>query len=130
MASDMDPDAPLPKGDAGPKPSKGLERAIDQATANVAVQMTRLDELAPGAAGANGIGLGNLLDVPVGVTVEVGRARITLGDLVRLGPGSLLVLDREAHEPADILVNSKIVAHGEIVTVDDQFGIRITAVEP
>jgi flagellar motor switch protein FliN/FliY len=113
-----------------PSPARGLEQAIDKATANIAVEMSRLDELAPGAAAANGIGIANLLDVPVGVTVEVGRTRITLGDLVRLGPGSLLVLDREAHQPADVLVNSKVVAHGEIVTVDDQYGIRITEVEP
>ncbi len=115
--------------EASPR-TPGLEQAIDQATASVAVQASRLGELASGPASADGIGIGNLLDVPVGVTVEVGRTKITLGDLVRLGPGSLLVLDREAHEPADILVNSKVVAHGEIVTVDSQYGIRITKVDP
>jgi flagellar motor switch protein FliN len=52
-----------------------------------------------------------------------------LGDLVRLKSGTLLELDRESHEPADILVNGKIVAHGEIVTVDNHYGVRITSVE-
>src|SRR5262249_36888592 len=71
-----------------------------------------------------------LSGVPIHVTVELGRARLTLGDLCRLKAGALLELDREAHEPADILVNGKIVAHGEIVTIDGHYGVRITGVEP
>jgi flagellar motor switch protein FliN/FliY len=64
----------------------------------------------------------------VRVTVEVGRTRLTLGELTRLRPGSLLELDREAHEPADVLVNGKTVAHGEIVTIDGCYGVRISDV--
>ena len=64
------------------------------------------------------------------MTVQLGRVRLTLGDLCRLKQGSLLELDREAHEPADILVNGKVVAHGEIVTIDEHYGVRITTVEP
>jgi len=63
----------------------------------------------------------------VRVTVEVGRARLTLGELVGLRSGSLIELDREAHEPADILVNGKVVARGEIVTMDESYGVRITS---
>jgi len=74
------------------------------------------------------MGLAHLLDVPVRVTVEVGRTNLTLAELVQLGPGSLVTLDREAHEPADILVNGKIVARGEVVTIDGSFGVRISSV--
>jgi flagellar motor switch protein FliN/FliY len=114
-------------------PNGGLEEAIEQATEAVAVQANELEELdaiAPdGADGSDPMSLSNLMDVPVQVTVEVGRTRMTLGELVSVRPGSLVELDREAHEPADILVNGKIVARGEIVTIDDTYGVRVTDVE-
>lgn len=106
-----------------------LENAIDEATEAVAVQTKELEELAGAAGVEGGLGLDGLLDVPVTVTVEVGRARLPLSQLVQLGPGSLLELEREAHEPADVLVNGKVVARGEIVTIDDRYGVRITTVE-
>ncbi len=107
-----------------------IEQAIEDATEAVAVQNSELQELdeTGAAAGAN-VGLDGLLDVPVKVTVHVGRAQVTLGELVKLTPGSLLELDRETHEPADILVNGKVVARGEIVTIDDCYGVRVTGVE-
>ena len=106
-----------------------LEATIDQATEAVAVQAGELSPLP--AAGATGepIGLDSLLSVPVRVTVEIGRTRITLAELVKLAPGSLLALDREAHEPVDILVNGKVVARGEVVTIDEKYGVRVTAVQ-
>lgn len=104
------------------------EQAIDEATEAVTVEANRLDELADASVTGEPIGMGNLMDVPVRVTVEVGRTKIPLSELVELGPGSLVVLDREAHEPADILVNGKIVAHGEVVTMDGSYGIRVTSV--
>lgn len=106
-----------------------LEHAIDEATEAVAVQAHRLDELAGGAGDGESLGLGLLLDVPVRVTIEIGCARLTFGELVKLAPGSVVELDREAHEPADVLVNGKVVARGEIVTIDKQYGVRITRVE-
>ncbi len=93
----------------------------------VAVHASKLRELAEGTP-EGAMGLGVLLDMPVKVTVEVGRVAVSLGELCRLGPGSLLRLDREAHQPADILVNGKVVARGEIVTINDSYGIRITDV--
>jgi flagellar motor switch protein FliN/FliY len=109
---------------------QGVERAIDEATEAVTIESQRLDELADTSGGGEPIGMGNLMDVPVKVTVEVGRTRLSLAKLVDLGPGSLVVLDREAHEPADILVNGKIVARGEVVTMDGNYGVRITSVLP
>ena len=113
--------------------AEGLEEAIDQATEAVAVQTNQLDELEEGVPEGGGesdpMSLASLMDVPVQITVEVGRTSMTLGNLVSVRPGSLVELDREAHEPADILVNGKIVARGEIVTIDDTYGVRVTSVE-
>ncbi len=104
-----------------------VEAALDQATEAVRVRTQQLDELVEGAGGGAAVGLGQLYDVPVRLTVEVGRARLPLGDLIRLGPGSLVELDREAHEAADILVNGKVVARGEVVTIGEHYGVRITS---
>jgi len=110
-----------------PSPDE-LETAVDQASEAVAMQVSHLDELEVGPSTDQPIGLGNLLEVPVRVTVQIGQARMTLAELVKLGPGNLIPLDREAHEPADILVNGKVVARGEVVTIDSTYGVRITAV--
>lgn len=104
-----------------------VEAALDQATEAVRVRTQQLDELVEGTGGGAAVGLGQLYDVPVRLTVEVGRARLPLGDLIRLGPGSLVELDREAHEAADILVNGKVVARGEVVTIGEHYGVRITS---
>lgn len=107
--------------------TENLETAIEEATEAVAVQANQLEELeATGETGA-ALGLRSLSDVPVKVTVEVGRARLTLAELIDLRSGSLVELDREAHEPADILVNGKVVARGEIITMDESYGVRITS---
>jgi flagellar motor switch protein FliN len=106
---------------------ENIEQAIDEATAAVNVQTGQLQELEEGPAGEP-IGLDSLMNVPVKLTVQVGRTRLTLAQLVQMGPGALIPLDREAHEPADILVNGKVVARGEIVTIDDRYGVRIASV--
>lgn len=67
-----------------------------------------------------------LLDVPLDVSVELGRNRMSIQELLGLGPGSVLELDKVAGEPLDILVNQRLVARGEAVVVNDKFGIRIT----
>jgi flagellar motor switch protein FliN/FliY len=109
--------------------AQDVERAIEDATEAVTIQSQALDELTS-AKEIEGepLGMSTLMDVPVKVTVEVGRTRMPLAELVELGPGSLVTLDREAHEPADILVNGKVVARGEVVTIDGSYGVRITSV--
>lgn len=67
-----------------------------------------------------------LLDVPLDVTVELGRSRMTIQDLLGLTPGSVVELDKVAGEPLDIVVNDRLIARGEAVVVNDKFGIRIT----
>lgn len=71
-----------------------------------------------------------ILDVPVTLSLEVGRAQMSVGRLLRLSQGSVVELDRGAGEPLDVLVNGTLVAHGEIVIVNDKFGIRLTDVVP
>jgi flagellar motor switch protein FliN len=67
-----------------------------------------------------------LMDVPLELSVELGRARMTIQDLLGLGPGSVIELDKIAGEALDILVNDRLVARGEAVVVNDKFGVRIT----
>lgn len=106
-----------------------LEKAIDQAAQTVAVEVGKLAALSNANPNGEPIGIDNLLTVPVKITVEVGRTRLTLAELVKLQAGSLVTLDREAHEPVDILVNGKVVARGEVVTIDQKYGVRISSVE-
>jgi flagellar motor switch protein FliN/FliY len=67
-----------------------------------------------------------LLDVPLDLSVELGRSRMTIQDLLGLAPGAVVELDKVAGEPLDILVNNRLVARGEAVVVNDKFGVRIT----
>lgn len=67
-----------------------------------------------------------LLDVPLDVTVELGRCRMSIQDLLALEPGSVIELEKLAGDPLDILVNDRLVARGEAVVVNDKFGVRIT----
>ena len=67
-----------------------------------------------------------LLDIPLEVTVEIGRVRLPLRELLQLGAGSVVELGKLAGEPVDVLVNGKPIARGEAVTVNDRFGVRLT----
>jgi flagellar motor switch protein FliN len=97
---------------------------------------TTLDELdsATDATLASSIGLGNevnldvILDVPVTMAMEVGRTRISIRNLLQLNQGSVVELDRAAGEPLDVFVNGTLVAHGEVVVINEKFGIRLTDV--
>jgi flagellar motor switch protein FliN/FliY len=72
--------------------------------------------------------LERLNDVTVEVSVEIGRTRMTLGDALALGPGSVIGLHRLAGEPVDLLVNGRVIARGEVVVLDEEFGLRVTDV--
>ncbi|HEY0287239.1 MAG TPA: flagellar motor switch protein FliN [Pseudomonas sp.] len=69
-----------------------------------------------------------IMDIPVKLSVELGRTRITIKQLLELAQGSVLALDGLAGEPMDILINSYLIAQGEVVVVDDKYGIRITEI--
>jgi flagellar motor switch protein FliN/FliY len=72
--------------------------------------------------------LERLHDVPVELAVEIGRTRMTIGETLALGPGSIITLNRLAGEPVDLLVNGKPIARGEVVVIDEEFGLRVTEV--
>lgn len=74
------------------------------------------------------INLNMLLDVPVTIAMEIGRTRIPIRNLLQLNQGSVVELDRLAGEPLDVLVNGTLIAHGEVVVVNEKFGIRLTDV--
>lgn len=67
-----------------------------------------------------------LLDIPLKVTVELGRTKRSIKDILDLSPGSIIELDKLAGEPVDILVNEKLVAKGEVVVIDENFGVRVS----
>lgn len=87
------------------------------------------DEIRAGDDSLNKLKVQNLdfiLDIPLKVTVELGRTNVVIKDLLQLGQGSVLELDKLAGEPLEILVNGKLVAKGEVVVVNEKFGIRLT----
>lgn len=100
--------------------------AADLAAA--AVQPVAFGNLAAGATGAEQSNLDLLLDVAIPIMVEVGRAQMTLSDILSLVPGSVVTLDKKAEEPVDLRVNGKLVARGEVVLVDDTYGLRVTQI--
>jgi len=72
--------------------------------------------------------LDSILDIPVVISMEVGRSKISIRNLLQLNQGSVVELDRIAGEPLDVMVNGTLIAHGEVVVVNDKFGIRLTDV--
>lgn len=77
---------------------------------------------------ADDLKLDVILDVPVTVSMEIGRTQVNIRNLLQLNQGSVIELDRFAGEPMDVLVNGTLIAHGEVVVVNDKFGIRLTDV--
>ncbi len=77
---------------------------------------------------ASDVNLNMVLDVPVTIAMEIGRTRIPIRNLLQLNQGSVVELDRLAGEPLDVLVNGTLIAHGEVVVVNEKFGIRLTDV--
>lgn len=108
---------------------EGTEASLDDA------ETAELDELQEGT-GASKAPLSReerkkldaILDIPVTITMEVGHAKISIRNLLQLNQGSVVELERLAGEPLDVLVNGTLIAHGEVVVVNDKFGIRLTDV--
>lgn len=103
----------------------------DDASGMSDVQVAELDELSDtsGEIGSQEKKkLDTILDIPVTISMEVGRSLISIRNLLQLNQGSVVELDRVAGEPLDVLVNGTLIAHGEVVVVNDKFGIRLTDV--
>ena len=113
-----------------------LDPAIDALVAEAQREPEAVDyvpfeaTVAPGDGAADDAerDLERLRDVPVELAVEIGRTRMTIGETLALGPGSIITLDRLAGEPVDLLVNGKPIARGEVVVIDEEFGLRVTDV--
>lgn len=99
-----------------------------QSEAGVAGQPVGLDELSDDGVPLINPNLDVILDIPVKLSMEVGRTDIAIRNLLQLNQGSVIELDRVAGEPLDVMVNGTLVAHGEVVVVNDRYGIRLTDV--
>ncbi|NQZ82630.1 MAG: flagellar motor switch protein FliN [Colwellia sp.] len=102
------------------------EQAASEAEAET-VELDELEEEAP-ITGAEKRKLDAILDIPVTISMEVGRSHISIRNLLQLNQGSVVELDRVAGESLDVMVNGTLIAHGEVVVVNDKFGIRLTDV--
>ena len=110
------PAAPAPAAPAAPAPAQPAAQSAAQSV---------FKPLAGATAGA-GTDIDLIMDVPVQLTVELGRTRLTIKNLLQLGQGSVVELDGLAGEPMDIFVNGYLIAQGEVVVVEDKYGIRLT----
>jgi flagellar motor switch protein FliN/FliY len=81
-----------------------------------------------GAPAAGAADLGRLQNVPVELAVEIGRTRMTIGDALALGIGSVVTVGRLAGDPVDLLVNGRVIARGEVVAIEEELGLRITEI--
>ena len=104
-----------------PLPNLENEGAVEPAPQDVAVESAETP--ARGAADLEAV-----FDVPVQVSAVLGRARMQVGDLLNLGPGVVLELDRKVGEAIDIYVNNRLVARGEVVVVEDRLGVTMTEI--
>ena len=102
---------------------------IDQDALAAEMENLRADSILGGSDGENKeVNLDVILDVPVTLSMEVGRTRVPIRNLLQLNQGSVVELDRAAGEPLDVFVNGTLIAHGEVVVVNEKFGIRLTDV--
>ena len=93
------------------------------------VQAAEFDEMQDEGQPVSGdVNLDVILDVPVTLSMEVGRTRVPIRNLLQLTQGSVVELDRAAGEPLDVFVNGTLIAHGEVVVINERFGIRLTDV--
>ncbi|WP_295460628.1 flagellar motor switch protein FliN [uncultured Pseudomonas sp.] len=111
MAQGTSPAAP-----EAPKPPKAPVEEFGQSSGGLTVS------------GMEGPNLDVILDIPVTISMEVGHTDISIRNLLQLNQGSVIELDRLAGEPLDVLVNGTLIAHGEVVVVNEKFGIRLTDV--
>lgn len=113
-------------------PTPGNENQEQAADDSSGAPQYSPEELKDGNAAADGaqadVNLDLVLDIPVDVWLRVGSTDISIRDLVSLVEGSVIALDQDAGAPMDVLVNGTLIAHGEIVVVDDQYGVRLTDV--
>jgi len=104
-----------------------MENTITSETGS-SIKRASFSPLNPGAVRTEQNSMDLIMDVALDLSVELGRTSLPVRDILQLGPGSILELDKLAGEPVDIMVNGKLIARGEVVVVDDNFGIRVTEI--
>jgi len=124
-AAALEESAPEAGAEEDPWAAALEEQSDAEATA---APITQLDDDAKPARQDIDIDLDMVLDIPVTISMEIGRTKINVRNLLQLSQGSVVELDRLAGEPMDVLVNDTLIAHGEVVVVNDKFGIRLTDV--
>jgi len=107
-----------------------LEESGDANNANNinGIELDELEDTSSSLSKEEHARLDSILDIPVTISMEVGRSKINIRNLLQLNQGSVVELERVAGEPLDVLVNGTLIAHGEVVVVNDKFGIRLTDV--
>ncbi len=126
----VDPNEALADEWAAALEESGDTGADDAPAKPAAAESAQFQELESDAAATGNVdvNLESLLDVPVTISMEIGRTRINIRNLLQLNQGSVVELDRLAGEPMDVLVNGTLIAQGEVVVVNEKFGIRLTDV--
>lgn len=122
--------------DAEPEPFDGVGEAEPEAAADAMPGRAGLVDLpsfapappAPPLSFETGSGMGRVRDIPLEVTVELGRTRLLIRDIMDLSAGSIIELDKIAGEPVDLFANGLLVARGEVIVIDDNFGVRVTEI--
>lgn len=114
-------------GEAEPADAATVETQLQADEAEKA-EFVPFDRSAAGAPAPSQSGIDLILDVPLEISVELGRVSMLIKDILSLAPGSIVELGRTAGEPVDLLVNGRLVAKGEVVVIEDNFGIRVTEI--
>lgn len=103
-----------------------MENVAEAATAALGAENVTLDKLHATNSSGEDLNLDVILDIPVTISMEIGSTKINIRNLLQLNQGSVVELDRMAGEPLDVVVNGTLIAHGEVVVVNEKFGIRLT----
>lgn len=106
--------------------SEQMTAEAKQKTAEPKAKPANFAPMAPDPSPVSQSNLEMILDIPVTISVEIGRSRMVVSELIQLGQGSVVELDKLAGEPMEILVNGRLIARGEAVVINDKFGVKLT----
>ena len=126
----MSKETEVQEPDAADDWAEAMAEQADAERADADAPAAEFDDLedTSGGPAADEANLDVILDIPVTISMEIGRTRIAIRNLLQLNQGSVVELDRLAGEPMDVLVNGTLIAQGEVVVVNEKFGIRLTDV--
>lgn len=114
--------------DAGQTQAEAPSPAISFASQPSQAQPAQFAPVSQHSGGYGGGSIDMIMDVQLNVAVELGRASLKVKDVLGLGPGAVVELDKHAGEPVEVVINNKVVARGEVVVIDENFGVRITEI--